>query len=371
MPYLGLRDSEPVMPLDVSPDETVLCPLCEGEMGVRESHRNRGKFIARHFFHRSSADCGGESDIHKRMKTIAAVKLGQIFESATITAEQQIGDRFADVCAEFATPLKPFGKGLVVEAQHKHKEKNIGAVTHEYLEEGYSVYWAYQSDFDGHDMEFTEKRVRRVWPDAVPLTEGVEGYAEPVRNLLASEHPPVEIEVPFPPDYWRTHARELGSPVQHDQQATGWWNIDDAWLHGKGGEIAWFTLLRAPDKDYWVEFWRKDRNANESRFLPVCVGPNAAAAVETFRETAREALDDDRSYRSSDDWISIASAEFPGTRATTSWLSLAKAPRGRIKLIVGRKDTRGNTRTLAVDYRNGDVRRLDNLQELLDRIQAL
>lgn len=368
MPYLGLRDSEPVMPLDVSPGETVLCPLCENEMGVRESHYNSGKFIARHFFHQSKADCGGESDAHRRMKTIAAVKLKQIFESSTVTAEQQIGDRFADVCAEFATPLKPFGNGLVVEAQHKHDDKNIGAVTHEYLQAGYSVYWAYQSDFDGHDMEFTEKRVRRVWPDAVPLTEGVEGYAEPVQELLFSEHPPVEIDVPFPPDYWRVHARELGSPAQDEADSTGWWNLGDAWLHGKGGEIAWFTLLRAPDKAYWLEFWRKDRNVNESSHLPVRVGPDAVMAVEDFRETARKRLDDDRSYRSSDDWISIASAEFRGTQATMGWLSLAKAPRGRIKIIVGRKDTRGNARTLAVDYRDGDVGRLDDLEDLLDRV---
>ena len=57
-----------------------------------------------------------------------------------------------------------------------------------------------------------------------------------------------------------------------------------------------------------------------------------------------------------------------GTRAMTGWLSLVKAPQRRIKLFVGRKDFRGNTRTLAVDYRDGDVRRLSDIVDLLDRM---
>lgn len=369
MPYLGLRNSEPVMPIDVSEDETVICPLCDGKMGVKASHYNRGKLIARHFYHHSSADCGGESDIHLKMKSIAAVKLREIFENATVQAEKPIGDRFADVCATFDTPRDPLGKGLIVEPQHKHKDKNIGQVTHEYLSRGWSVFWAYQSDFDDHDMEFAEHRMRNVWPNAVPITEGVDGYPEPVQNFVFGERPSVEIEIPFPREYWRIHERELGSPAQTKIYETNWTDLDDAWLHSKGSEIAWFTLFRDPDGTYWLEFWQKDRNTDESRFVPVCVGPDAAATIETFRQTAGERLNDGNSYQSDSGLVSIVNAEFAGTRATIGWLSLAATPNGRMELILGRNDARGNTRTVTVDYRDGDIDRLSDLRSLLKQTQ--
>jgi hypothetical protein len=63
MPYVGQRNGRLVSPLDVGDHETVLCPECGGHLGVRAGHYNRGKLIARHFFHRSGG-CPGESDTH-------------------------------------------------------------------------------------------------------------------------------------------------------------------------------------------------------------------------------------------------------------------------------------------------------------------
>jgi hypothetical protein len=97
------------------------------------------------------------------------MKLREVFESATVDHEQSIPgtNRIADVVATFSEELYPFGKGFIVEIQHKHDDKKISSVSGDYLEGGYSVFRAYQSDFEGHEMNFVEHRVKQPWPPFV------------------------------------------------------------------------------------------------------------------------------------------------------------------------------------------------------------
>jgi len=234
------------------------------------------------------------------------------------------------------------------------------------------VYWAYQSDFDDHDMTFAEHRVRTVWPDAVPPVEGLDGYPECVQALLDPEPPEaVELSVPVPHEYWRAHALEVASPSQSrkgdELRTPGWVALETVWLHGKGREIVWVNVLRAPSDDIFLESWTKDRQTDETAFLPARPDAGTVAAFETFLEDARSAFSEAAVPRSdeTEEWVSVASLDFAGTQACESWLSIAKPPQGRLKVIVGRRDRRGNTRTLATNYRQGDLSRLAQVRAAL------
>lgn len=71
MPFVGKRYGEFVGPYDVEDGSEVQCPQCGGTMGVKATYKQGSKIISRHFFHKSSSDCSGESDAHIKLKTIA------------------------------------------------------------------------------------------------------------------------------------------------------------------------------------------------------------------------------------------------------------------------------------------------------------
>jgi len=368
MPYVGKRNSEFVSPLDVRDNETVICPECGGHLGVREGHYNRGKLIARHFFHKNGGDCGGESDIHRRMKTVACYKLQQVFPFADVDDEIQIGDRFADSGAIFPEPIKPFGKGLLVEAQHKNKGKNIGQVSQEYLEHGYSVFWAYQSDFDDHEMEFAPHRARTVWPDALPDRSGLEGYSETIRKLWTGEFRESKtLEISLPHDFWKMHRLELISPVQGNVEHD-WEVLDEHWIHPEGRRLAWVTMYRAPqDKQgLFVEFWTKDRKTNSVRHIPVRWTFDDLQAFGDILTGVKQYAESTQSDppRSS----VLARARLTGTRKTVGQLSAYVDDYERPALQYGRRDAKGNTRSLKISLSSGDIDRLQDLGEQLSRL---
>ena len=83
------------------------------------------------------------------MKSIAYSKLTIEYPDATIGLEQHLGDRRADILVEFPQPRFPESRGISVEVQHKHEDKDVDAVTAEYLAEEHSVLWLAQEDFSG------------------------------------------------------------------------------------------------------------------------------------------------------------------------------------------------------------------------------
>lgn len=376
MPYLAMRpDGKQILPLDVEADETVRCPLCEDRLRLRRSHYNRGSFVSRHFVHPAGSSCSGESNLHAKLKTIAAMKLRELFTTATVEHEKKIPgtNRIADVVATFDEPIFPFGKGIVVEVQHKNHEKEIGAISGEVLSSGYSVYWAYQSDFDGHDMTFAEHRVRTTWPDAIPLTEGTDGYADCVQQLLDPEPvESVELEIPIPAEYFRAHALEVIPPLRgyyrEGQSPEGWEKSDSVSIHGKGRERAWVNVLRSPSNHIFLEFWKKDTKTSKSEYLIVHIGSEFPQRFEEFMGSTHRWFEADEASQQEDHWIPGGSLSFRGTTLCESWMSIAKVPSGPVKIIVGRRDKKGNTRTWSVDYRKGDLGRLAALRQPIQRI---
>lgn len=336
MPYFAMRpDGDRVLPLDVENDEEILCPLCEDPLFVRRSHYNRGRFVSKHFVHPSGAECPGASNLHAKLKTIAAMKLREIFESATVDHERKIPgtDRVADVVATFSEELYPFGKGFVVKIQHEHGEKDIGPVSWDYLQAGYSVFWAYQSDFEGHDMTFAEHRVKKPWPHAVPIVEELNGYPESVQRLLNPPAPTeVPLEVSFPAEYLRAHALEVIPPLRgyykEGCSPEGWEKIDAVSIHGKGRKRAWVNVLRSPSNHIFLEWWKKDTERGDLEYLIVHIGSEFPERFEQFMEEAREWFNSGSADQQVAHWVGGASLSFRGTALCESWISITKVPYG-------------------------------------------
>lgn len=162
MPFIAHKNNRTVIPEEVGDGENVMCPTCSEQMRVRGPFEDG---TARHFFHPpgSNADgCNGvsegESDTHRKMKSLAVSALRQkygdrstrcapeiaIDVSQTQTAAEQ---RQADAFLEFAEENQFFGRGIIVEVQYRNEGKDVQATTHDYLSQEFSVYWATPDDF--------------------------------------------------------------------------------------------------------------------------------------------------------------------------------------------------------------------------------
>lgn len=157
MPFMGVMDGQRVIPEEVADRTDVRCPTCDAIM------RPRGPFNdgrARHFYHLSdSTTCaGGESDTHRKLKSLAVSALRTRFgeDAAEIGPEMPLdvsgtptapANRRVDALVWFQTPHEVFGEALAIEVQYRNTAKDIEATTHDYLSNGVSVYWADESDF--------------------------------------------------------------------------------------------------------------------------------------------------------------------------------------------------------------------------------
>jgi hypothetical protein len=168
MPFRGLRDGELVVPANVPNQEPVTCPECGDTMYPRGGQKQ-----ARHFYHannHSGNSCpttsNGESATHALCVALAVAALKEQFKSqakrygAEITlnvSESGSGNktRQADALLQFKDKNPYFGKGLVIEVQHRHHEKDIKSTTHDYLYNGYSVAWLSSSDFGQEELDYS------------------------------------------------------------------------------------------------------------------------------------------------------------------------------------------------------------------------
>lgn len=167
MPFIARKDDRTVIPTDVDHGVTVTCTSCGGPMRVRGPFDD-GR--TRHFYHidnvgdctaaGSSGDPGlAESATHEKLKAFAVSGLRRRFDDDTYTrcgpeitvgvarTDTDVEQRRADALLEFHDMNRFFGEGVIVEVQHLNAGKDIRATTHDYLAQGYSVYWATVDDF--------------------------------------------------------------------------------------------------------------------------------------------------------------------------------------------------------------------------------
>lgn len=195
MPFLARRNNsldDVVVPEEVPDGETVYCLSCDGEMRPRGGGSQR----ARHFMHvdnlgeQTNGGCdglgesAGESERHRKLKSLAVSGLRSRFKDFDIdycgleyeidvsAGPSLVNERRADAVVRFSDPItnrnRFFGEGVVVEVQYRNESKDVAAVTADYLQAGYSVYWAHEVDFT--ESMFRTDRFERAfnqrWPPA-------------------------------------------------------------------------------------------------------------------------------------------------------------------------------------------------------------
>lgn len=168
MPFRGLRDGIIVVPASVPNQEPVTCPECGDTMYPRGGQKR-----ARHFYHvknHSGNSCSttstGESATHAMCVALAVAALKKQFKTqakrygAEITldvSDSGSGNktRQADALLQFKEENPYFGKGLIIEVQHRHHEKDIKSTTHDYLYNGYSVAWLSSREFGQEKLDYS------------------------------------------------------------------------------------------------------------------------------------------------------------------------------------------------------------------------
>ena len=190
MPFRAILNGEVVAPAVVDDGQSVRCPECSGPMYPRG-----GDKVARHFYHENvdivgGCESAGESDIHHRCKSLALAALKDQFgSSATRFGVEESVDvsftpegpdrRTADTLLEFESRNPYFGTGIVIEVQHKNKDKDLRKVTYDYISADYSVAWLGPEHFEEEYLDwdvvnemFASYKNKHDWQGGEPLTVG-------------------------------------------------------------------------------------------------------------------------------------------------------------------------------------------------------
>lgn len=222
----GFRGGERVAPAEVGDGETAECPAeqCGERLHVRGPSIDG---TARHFWHPNGGggpggahDGGGigESALHRYCKSHAASALlhffGEFIEESTTKEifEQnfEIGDtgrrRQADARVTFELPHWKLGNGVIIEVQHQNKDKDIDAVTADYLAEEYSVFWTdVEEHYDGDEFLFDadqlEAEAITVWPNAVPEPDEWETVFPDIRCFTIDARGELVLDYPYRNEY--------------------------------------------------------------------------------------------------------------------------------------------------------------------------
>lgn len=166
MPFRARMNGDVVPPAAVPGHEPVECLECKSTMYPRD-----GDDRARHFYHVADdapdvcPNARGESDTHARCTAIAAEALNSRFgDKATRRGIEIVLEtpstptdpdhRRADALIEFQSRHDYYGRGIIIEVQHKHHSKDIEGTTYDYLSAGYSVAWVTPADFEANHLEY-------------------------------------------------------------------------------------------------------------------------------------------------------------------------------------------------------------------------
>ncbi|MDT3434257.1 hypothetical protein [Haloarcula sp. 1CSR25-25] len=154
-----------------------------------------GDNVARHFYHENvdivgGCEYAGESDVHHRCKALALAALKEQFGTMAYRygVEEDVDVAFtpdgpdrrtADVLLEFDSRNRYFGTGLVIEVQHRNKDKDLRKVTYDYVSADYSVAWLGPQHFDEESLDwdvmnelFATYKQRHDWQGGEPIDVG-------------------------------------------------------------------------------------------------------------------------------------------------------------------------------------------------------
>ncbi len=372
MPYVGELDGRKVIPPEVDNGATVTCPSCGDEMSVVQSHHRGKVFISRHFRHRTQqikrdnsvgqtelsdhmGICPGESDEHAKMKSISYAKLVDEFPDADVQLEKGVGQRIADVLLEFESPREPYGKGIAVEVQYRNAGKDIGEVTEHYLEQGYSIVWLEEDNFDKHDVDISG--LLTVWPYAIPNRNETEGYDDVIRWLLQPKSPSIELEIPIPAEYW----------MEFDKSGE-WVTVAQRYLRRRGR--AWATISRSPTGHLTLQLGKKDWGWNaDTHRITIQLEKSDCNELREFADAlARTGFSNTAPSSSERDekWYDLTTAWFVGSPNVTAWLSASLSPNDNVVLTLGKKHPK-ETDTVTAEVDETAVEAFQEIADLLER----
>jgi len=182
--------------------EKYLCPHCDAPAShvrshIRETPSGDSTRVSPHFrFYdckhgmqtERSASAGnpsgggsGESPLHRRRKVQAMNVLLDVFETERCETECYIGEKRCDAVVLLADPHEQYGKGFVVEYQHKNEQKDIEAVERHYASHNFTTLWLWEEQFTFSglvpDVDLFGGRVFKPWPQVVPDCEEWSGTA--------------------------------------------------------------------------------------------------------------------------------------------------------------------------------------------------
>lgn len=183
MPFITHHDGKRVLSEEVSGDQKITCPFCKAELGVRGPFKDG---TARHFYHLSDSrptNCSnstggpGESDTHRKLKSLAVSALRQHFSGQYHRCEPEVkldvsstdtdvDERRADALLEFTEENVFYGRGIIVEVQHLNRGKNRRGTTHDHLKKEFSVYWATPEEFQ--DNQFLIEELESSFSESKP-----------------------------------------------------------------------------------------------------------------------------------------------------------------------------------------------------------
>lgn len=335
MPFLALHDGTEVIPNQVQKGNLLECPKCGDQLKIRDSHRRKGSFVARHFYHAAEeeTDCGGESPPHLRMKSIAYSKLTTEYPDATIGLEQQLGDRRADILVEFPQPRFPEGRGIGVEVQHKHEDKDVDAVTAEYLAAEYSVLWLGEEDFSGFNVDLSG--ILSTWPHAVQH-DFSDGYHGAIHWLRQPKPANPSIDVVLPREYLAEHSEGLRRAWEYGKFDQGgqsdWKDLGFWWLSASYDPYQkWFKLTETPDGRTMLQLGKQVRGT-EHVLAPVQTGHSRnRGKVHSL------AYEVDSADTSAGEWADIEKAWLEtGLQSTSVIFKLVATPSGELALSLGK-----------------------------------
>lgn len=229
MPFVAKNcdTDEVVITNDADPLANFACLDCDQTVAyVREHHREGVDGTVSAFFRYDN--CGhlgitpsesdytgsggggsGESKIHKRRKWTALQVALNRFDHSDYSTEKHIGSKRADAVLEFDEPHEEYGRGLVIEYQHKNESKDIVKTERHFAEYEYTTLWLWEDQFKSLDgvpeADLFGGRVCTPWPYAVPEQSewsGLNPYKFPGEHLAIN------------PDY--THSSEVPATVYKD-----------------------------------------------------------------------------------------------------------------------------------------------------------
>jgi hypothetical protein len=90
----------------------------------------------------------GVTALRGRFETVDTTRIGPEIPIDVTASSSTYDYRRADALAQFETENRLFGKGLIIEIQHRHVDKNIPRVSADVVAAGYSILWLVAEEVD-------------------------------------------------------------------------------------------------------------------------------------------------------------------------------------------------------------------------------